>query len=136
MKKSLILMFVIAFVVMMSGCTTIEDVVGLEPTETSVVIEDTSTTSRPKQEEIVGVITDISLLNSTVRIKVNYGDETKEFLLGQSSIILDESYNRKSDPELSVGCHVKIEYDKEDSDNIRININKITILSYDGIFVG
>jgi hypothetical protein len=136
MKKSLILMFVIALVVMMSGCTTIEDVVGLEPTETSVVIEDTSTTSRPKQEEIVGVITDISLLNSTVRIKVNYGDETKEFLLGQSSIILDESYNRKSDPELSVGCHVKIEYDKEDSDNIRININKITILSYDGIFVG
>jgi len=131
--KLLIIMSIV-FALLLSACSTSElSKKTTTTTDNDINVAVTKPTQIKEQAVFSGVVTSITLLSTTAIIKVNKGEEIKTFIVGVNTNLLDSFHNKKIDTELSVGCQVNIEYNKADSENLKIQSNSITILSNDGI---
>lgn len=123
MRKILIFLLVFSFVFSLCACSSQENL-----------------NVEGKQDEIIyvelnGIIEDVVVFDSFTRLTVKIDNESKVFQLSNSKHVFDDSHNPKVEPYLKEGVYVKIRCSEKELTKNTPNIDKITITSYDGIFV-
>lgn len=97
-------------------------------------------TSEQTKEEVVyvemsGIVENMVFTNNYVNLIVNIDGKSQSFILSNSKYIFDESHSPKAEPYIEKGVYVKIRCSEEELTKNTPKIDKITVTSYDGVFV-